>query len=61
MDHKIIETLDFERETKGSILYKNKNVHGGTAIYNIYVRKSAFTSSPYPDQIEVTIEDVSGD
>ena len=56
MNKAIVETLDFERETKGSVLYKNQDVHGGTAIYNIYVRKGAL-GEVFPDKITVTVED----
>jgi len=53
----ITVTLDFARETKGSVLYKNT---GATAHVNdVYIRKAAFPNNKAPKTIIVTIE--SGD
>ena len=55
MDSRIAVTLDFERETKRTCLYKA--VNSNSPVPNIYIMKDAL-GDVYPDRIEVTIEAV---
>lgn len=50
-------TMDYERETKGAVRYKD--VMKGSVMQTIYLRKMAFgTNGTYPKRLKVTVEQV---
>lgn len=46
--------LVFERETKGSVLFKSTNYQ--EVIQNIYIKKSAFPSGKWPQEIALRVD-----
>lgn len=50
---KIEVQMELDRETKGTVLYKQDNPN--LPIYNIYVKKAALPK-PFPLSIKVTVE-----
>jgi hypothetical protein len=49
--------LTMERQTKGAVLYSNKNGGGSSPLVtSIYLRKEGFPTGKYPGMITLTIE-----
>ncbi len=44
----------FEKETKGTVRYKEVEGEQGVVVGTLYMRKSAL-KTPYPDEVKVTI------
>jgi hypothetical protein len=49
--------LVMERQTKGAVLYSNKNGGGASPLVtSIYLRKEGFPNGQYPSTIHISIE-----
>lgn len=44
----------FEKETKGTVRFKEVEGEKGAVVGTLYIRKSAL-STPYPDEVKVVI------
>lgn len=48
--------VPFERETKGTVLYKFPQYDADKAVQNVYIKKEAFPERKYPSHVTVTVE-----
>ena len=60
MNDHIIQELNFERETKGTVLYMAADP-SKAGVRNVYITKASMATAfdAYPDKIKIVITDIS--
>jgi hypothetical protein len=51
--------MEMEKETKGAVRYAEKGSPDKHILRTLYIRKTAFKEGSLPQQIQVTIEELS--